>query len=326
MVKDSREADAYSRARQRLQLIAATLVEKERFESVFSRVMALVSQEELQALLLNAPAAPLSAADQQTLADMVQRGFQDWKNFHDKYSTEQKAIEQQNAGLATWDDVVFFMEKHGGAKRQSGYTQQHFRRTGKTVQRVEDEALVLNLKDDQDYIVSESIDVLVYGPDGPVTRRLGLNVGPVAETLRKYAFPDQPSGAAYLRWPGDQPLPAATFSFPFGVLALARQTVQSDKRGGWLEMGTSLHVFLIQNSETQNAELSEVNEPLKGDLLRALFRAIIPTRIEEAPELVRLLGEREKEVIENLRRPTETELATMIRHAVTPLLAGIVLQ
>jgi hypothetical protein len=91
-------------------------------------------------------------------------------------------------------------------------------------------------------------------------------------------------------------------------------------------MGTSLHVFLIQNDETQTAELSEVNEPLKGNLLRALFRAIIPTRIEEAPELVRRLGEREKEVIENLRRPTEAELATMIRHAVTPLLAGIVLQ
>src|SRR5215204_5907001 len=42
VVKDSREADAYRIARQKLQVVASTLVAKDRFEQIFSRVMCLV--------------------------------------------------------------------------------------------------------------------------------------------------------------------------------------------------------------------------------------------------------------------------------------------
>src|SRR5262249_59810892 len=58
VVKDSREADAYRIARQKLKIIAATLVEPERFEAIFARVMCLVPPEELQTVLIRASQAP----------------------------------------------------------------------------------------------------------------------------------------------------------------------------------------------------------------------------------------------------------------------------
>jgi hypothetical protein len=39
----------------KLRVIAATMVEKDKFESVFSRVMCLLPQDALQSLLLNSP-------------------------------------------------------------------------------------------------------------------------------------------------------------------------------------------------------------------------------------------------------------------------------
>src|SRR5205823_1190968 len=52
VAKDSREADAYRIARQKLVRIASTLVEADRFEAVFSRVMCLVPPEELQQIII----------------------------------------------------------------------------------------------------------------------------------------------------------------------------------------------------------------------------------------------------------------------------------
>ena len=101
VVEDSREADAFRIAREKLKLITRTLVEPERFEAVFSRVMCLVSQDELQDLMLNNSAAPFSDADQERLATMVQNGFQAWKRFHDRFGDQQRSIEAQYPGYCS---------------------------------------------------------------------------------------------------------------------------------------------------------------------------------------------------------------------------------
>src|SRR5260221_11779391 len=118
VVEDSREDDAYRIAREKLKLITKTLVEPERFESVFGRVMCLLSQDELQDILLNDPTAPFSLGDQTRLADMVQDGFWKWKAFHDQYGQQQKSIQRQNAGQATWADARQFLEQQADANPQ----------------------------------------------------------------------------------------------------------------------------------------------------------------------------------------------------------------
>jgi hypothetical protein len=115
VVKESREAEAYSIARQKLHLIASTMVEPERFESIFSRVMCLVPPEDLQNVMIHGAQAPLSSDDQQRLADMVQQGFRDWNDFHSRYGHQQREIRQQDPGLATWNDVAVFLENYGKA-------------------------------------------------------------------------------------------------------------------------------------------------------------------------------------------------------------------
>src|SRR5205823_2094392 len=113
VVKDSREADAFRIAREKLALITTTLVERERFESVFSRVMCLLPQDELQSVMLNQPSAPLNEHDEKRLSETVQEGFRVWKSFHDRFGEQQKSIRHQNPGLCTWDDVVYFLEQLG---------------------------------------------------------------------------------------------------------------------------------------------------------------------------------------------------------------------
>jgi len=315
VVKDSREADAYSSARQKLRLITETLVEKERFESVYTRVMALLPQEEFQGLLINDSTAPFSATDQNKLAELVQHGFKNWKAFHDHYSEQQKAIRNQSAGLVTWEDVVIFLEKYAGAVRQAGYASHSFVRGPHGALSVISDATVLTLRDGQDYIVSDYADALIYSSDGLLTRKLGLNSEVVAEVLRKYAF-EYPAGPAYLKWTSNL---QDNWPLPIGVLIFLRQTLQTGRRVAWQEISTSLHVFI-----TCEETFIELTSTEKSKLLHVIFQATVATRPDEIPKLTGLLIHTEHELVERLRRPTEDEFSRQIRHAVMPIFAGII--
>lgn len=318
VVKDSREADAYRIARDKLRLIAATMVEKNRFESVFSRVMCLLPQDALQSLLLNAPAAPLNSQDEEKLSEMIRQGFQDWKTFHDRFGNEQRALERQNPGLLTWDDVAFFLEELGGARREDGYQRQRFQREGRAVNRVDEEATVLQLNDGNRYVCGDYGEALVFGPDKTITTKLGLNLKPVAEIIRKHAFPEQTSGAAYLRWPNTEPMPPE-ITLPFCALVLLCQTLRVDRAGGWLEHGVALRCFVIQAG--QPVELKDDEKKL---FLQGLFRCVIRKSPDMVEDLLQGLVPAETDLIEQLRRPTEEEMAAQIRHSVLPLFAGVI--
>src|SRR5262249_49385499 len=151
-------------------------------------VMCLLPQDALQNLLMNAPAAPFDSQDEEKLSEMIRQGFQDWKIFHDRFGDEQRALERQNPGLLTWEDVTFFLEELGGAQREHGFNRQRFQREGRTVNRVDEEATVLRLSDGTRYVCGDYGEALVFGPDKTVTPKLGLNLKPVAEIIRKYAF------------------------------------------------------------------------------------------------------------------------------------------
>lgn len=319
VVEDSREADAFRIAREKLKLITRTLVEPERFEAVFSRVMCLVSQDELQDLMLNNSAAPFSDADQDRLATMVQNGFQAWKRFHDRFGDQQRSMQSQNPGLLRWEDVAAFFEQYANAVPEPGHKTTRFRRSGTGVSRVEEDATVFCFQSGEAFLFDEHSDALVYGPDGNPTPKFGLNRPEAAEVLRRVAFPSQFAGAAWLRWPDDAPLPNGLIGGAFGVLVLLKQTLRRDTSGFWTEIGQSLHSYLI----TADSCREETDES-RATLLRAVFRS----GIRKGPDtdshlLVDNLCRQEILHCETLRQPTPEELENKVRHAVTPLFAAI---
>ena len=106
VVKDSREVDTYAYAREKLKTIASTLVPEDRFEALFGRVMSLVPPEELSDILGQGPVGPLSPEEREKIADLVTRGFDQWKGFHDRYSKQQKQIRTLDPGQASWLDLA----------------------------------------------------------------------------------------------------------------------------------------------------------------------------------------------------------------------------
>ena len=320
VVDDSREADAFRIARDKLKLITRTLVEPERFEAVFSRVMCLVSQDELQDLMLNNSAAPFSDADQDRLATMVQNGFHAWKQFHDRFGDQQRSIQTQNPGLLRWDDVAEFFVQYANAVPEPGHKTTRFRRNGTTVNRVEEDAKVFCFQNGQAFLFDEHSDALVYGPNGNPTSKFGLNRPEAAEVLRRVAFPSQSAGAAWLRWPDDTSLPAGLTGGAFGVLVFLKQTLRRDSSGLWTEIGQSLHAYLVTADSCR-----EERDDSRVSLLRAIFRSAVrkgPDTVSHP--LMDALGRQEGSVCEVLRQPTPEELESKVRHAVAPLFAAII--
>jgi superfamily II DNA/RNA helicase len=196
VVGDSREADAYRIARNKLRTIAAAL-RPERFEMIFSRVMSLVPPEALQSVILEAAASPLSAEDAERLAGMVESGFREWRSFHERFNAEQQRIRQIDGGLVTWEDVEDFLVKYAEAEAVDGFRAQRFEIINGEAQPVEDVANVFRFRDGTMYATGDAQGAPVFGPNDVSVTQLGLNSEPVARVLREAAFPKRPTGAAH---------------------------------------------------------------------------------------------------------------------------------
>jgi superfamily II DNA or RNA helicase len=320
VVKDSREADAYRVAREKLRLVASTLVAPERFDTVFSRVMCLISPEELQDVLIEASATPLQPDEQNKIAEMVESGFQAWREFHDRYAGRQKEIRAQDPGLAKWDDLRLFLQEHGAAEKQDGFTASRFRLVEGAVAAHDDPVEVLRLRDGLSYMLGDGDGAPIAGPGGEKVNRLGLNVPVVTELLRKFAFPELPTGAAHLRWPAGVSGESIFDGKPLIVFAMLRQTFKTDQRTGWTEHSLALHCYVATPGEPPRL----VEGHQKQQLLRALVTGVIRSKPDEETAPSVALKSIEGEIIGALRRPTETELRDGIRHAVVPILVGLI--
>ena len=320
VVRDSREAHAYHAARQKLEVIARALVPRERFEAVFSRVMGLVPPEELQDVLIQAAAGPLSDRDQDAIARMVQEGFGAWQTFHDRFAERQRQMRQQDPGLATWEDVARFLSEYGNVETREGFRALRFTRTGDRVDPVEQPVAVVSLGGAERYVCGDVGGAPVYGADGSQARQLGLNLPPVAEILRRLAFVTS-AGAAVVRVPADRAVPGAVGGEAFGVLVFVRQTVRPDPRVGHVEVGVSLACYVV----SPGRDPVPVEGQQKRELLYALFDATVArTKPDPADPVVAALGRYEADIGNQLRIPTEPEMRSGVRHAVTPILAALV--
>lgn len=247
VVKDSREADAYRVARGKLEQITRTLVDPEKFEALFSRVMCLIPPDEFADLVIDTTGPGLTDEQQRRLAKMVRRGYQSWDDFHRRYAERQRAIRALSPGLATWADLRRLLEEQAGAVAVDGFRSLRFTRSVGDEHPVAIKAPVpvVRLGDGGHYCGQEHDGMPISGPDGVAVRPLGLNVPVVADVLRRLALASTTTGAAQLRWPAGKP--PGSCGPTFGLLVLLRQTLRSEE-SRWVEQGLTLHVYHVDES------------------------------------------------------------------------------
>ena len=239
VMRDSREEEAYAVADQKLRMITSALVPPDRFDALFSRVMTLIPPEELQDALLRHRGEP--GVDTEKIAMLVQEGFNKWKAFHDKYSSEQKKIEALNPGLAAWEDLYEFLCEYAGARPVDGYSVLQFLLKEGEVKSVRHAASVVTFDGNSFFACGDYAGAPVYGPGNMTAQQLGLNVPAVAKGLRRAAFPEEESGAGHIRWPKDLNLPLG-LEPPFGV-SCAHEAGSQDGAGGMVRGAGSSSLF-----------------------------------------------------------------------------------
>jgi hypothetical protein len=315
VVRDSRETQAWSVARERLTSIAHTLVAPDRFETVFSRVMCLIPPEELQTVLINSPASPLADNEVQRLSSLVDSGFRDWQSFHDRYAANQRQIREQPSGLARWHQLRDFLIRYGGSEAAVGIARTRFIHSEGQVQTVDETAEVLKLSDGSLCFVGDYDGGLFSGQTAGTVGPLGLNIPPVADLLRTCANPTLPTGAAHLRWGDDQKELRARLGDDVVILAFARQTFRLDSVGGINEVGSELIAYVI--NAQQSSVLSAADRVALFDMNRL---ATVRVRPVESSLFTHAVTE-EPRLINELRRPSEEAIRQGVRYAVWPILA-----
>jgi len=321
VVRNSRETHMWNVARRKLDLVARSLVAPERFETVFSRVMCLVPPEELQTLLLESPATPLSDDESDRLSALVEAGFQSWNSFHARYSENQKQIRALSPGLATWSDLRDVLMEFGGAKAIGGFRAGRFVRREREVDYVEDDADVVQLPDGQCYLVGDSGASTLSCPIGQRASALGLNIPYVSKVLRTLGLPDTVVGAAFLRWPEGLDRSELGNADATGILIYARMTLRAESQGAWTELGTELFCYTVRPDGTVSLLTDKNTRRL---VLTDLRRGSVRMKPEDPNGLVPALRTAHASIINELRAPTDADRESGRRYALFPLLAAVV--
>lgn len=316
VVRDSRESQAWSVARERLRAVASTLVSPDRFETVFSRVMCLIPPEELQTVLINSPVSPLAENEVQQLASLVDSGFRDWQSFHERYAENQRQIRELPAGLAQWRHLRDFLIHYGGAEVVSGIMRTRFVRQGTKVEAVVEDTEVLRLSDGSLCFVGDFDGTLFNGEGIESVGALGLNVPIVADLLRNVSNQENPTGAAHLRWGNGHQALRESVGEEVVILAFLRQTFHLDSIGGITDAGSELLAFAI--SAEQTLPLTDAERNTLFDLSRSTTIRVRPVQ----SMLFHRAVQEEHRLIGELRRPTETAIRQGKRYAVWPILSA----
>lgn len=317
VTKDSREADVYDVARQKLEIIASQLGSPDRAEAIFARVMALVPPDELLQVMGRGPLSPLSEQDRSDIERLVTAGHERWSAFDRSYRNQQQKIRALEPGQATWADIAWLAKRYLSAMPADGYKVLRFVHQGEEVADASEAAEVLRVEG-RDRAVGDYGGMPITGPGGVPATLLGLNTEPLCSTLKRFAFGEERVGAAHVRWPDNVPPPAGLGPSPFGLLFYAKQTLRltgSDP----VETALGLHAYAVDLERSV-----ELEPDVRARTVRALVEATVRQKPEDAPQLVERLRELDATILQGLRRPTEAELENQVRHVVYPLLAAVV--
>lgn len=314
VVSNSREVDIYDKARHKLQDIASTLVEPDRLEQLFARVMSLVPPDELQDVMVRRPLGPLDGSEISALSKLVTEGYRRWQSFHDRYSGTQRQIGALDPGRARWDDLERFATDQLGARRVDGYSALRFRFQDTEVVEASEGATVLDIAG-RHFACGDFGDMPVLGSGPGAAARLGLNVDPLVDALRTAGLPDRPTGAAYVRLVDRTGVPDHIRT-SFGLLIYGRQGVRN-QGGLFVESSLDLVVAVIEPGRDPTL--------LGGDDRAAVMRNLQSATLRRdgiaEPALMEALRNADASLSRQLRRPGEDR---GMRFALFPVAAVIV--
>jgi superfamily II DNA or RNA helicase len=316
IVRDSREERMWAVARQRLETISRTMVSRDRFEALFSRVMCLIAPEDLQRVMLHDTGPAMGPELESNLSDLVEAGYRSWQSFHDQYAQNQRTIRQMPAGLSRWEDIESFLMRHADAERHEGITVTGFRETGGTVTAEDAPARALKLQNGICGVIGDYSGNPTGGDASSAIKRLGLNVPEVLKVIRELALPRQPTGAALLRWGEAAPLLRNRLGRSSILWVFLRQKIQFGQLGGANELGIELHLYT-------SSENGGTTRPLDDEERESFLRNLsgFTTRIKQSTGLSGTKWtDVQAEITANLTRPSEFEGRNRIRNAVWPLL------
>ena len=180
----SREVQMYRSARDKLRLISKQL-DPEQFESLFSRVMALVPPAELEDILSNAPFVDSDIS--QEIGELVRKGYEAWQSFDDKYRKNSEEIQSLAGGEATWTDLGKFLTRYGSALWSSDATRTVFDFDEGEIVAVDELLRTINL-DGQLYACGDTGGLKLNHAGAQEIAQLGLNVAAVAKTSQGRVF------------------------------------------------------------------------------------------------------------------------------------------
>jgi hypothetical protein len=232
---------------------------------------------------------------------------------------EQQRIRQLDVGLVTWEDVGEFLVKYAEAEAIEGFRAQRFETINGEAEPVEDVVNVFRLRNGTFYATGDTQGAPVFGPNDEVSRTR-IKPEPVAAALRESAFPKTPAGAAHVKLASAWRSVNMAKSIPVGILVFLVQPMQALQQAGWQELSPRLVCYEI----TPNGASRLVEDKEKRALLRALLQASPRLKPPEEEQLIAALTSSELRLFEELRRPSNEQIAAGIRHAVTALFAAIV--
>lgn len=319
VLERTREERAYAVAYEKLKHIAHSLtMDPARFEELFARVMSLIPPADFQDVMTEA-AMGFSIHDAQRVAALVETGFCNWRDFHDRYHAEQK-LRTPQPGQATWEDLERFSRQYAKGKSVAGFSALRFeRRDNKEIVSTLDEIPVQELPDGMLVAFADVGGRPIVGPEGKNVIPAGLNINAIADALCFAAFPDQPTGVAFLRWSESSPLPRIP-SAPLGVLVFARIIIASSLGTGWSEQGVTFHVWTV----ARDGQTNEIFPPDSGTVVRQMMTASVRTKPEIPVEFAALLLKLESRIANEYRQRCETDVTEGLRFAVFPLCAAII--
>jgi superfamily II DNA or RNA helicase len=318
VVSGTREERMWAVARARLRSVAETMVEPEKFESLFSRVMSLVAPEELQEIFVGDPSGDVSAVDSERLSSLVVEGFERWRQFDERFSETQRKIKEMNPGLAEWQDVRCFLKDYGGVEDEPGIFITRFRFDHEnTVFSSSEPAGVLRFRDGSLGYLGNLDGAPLDGPNAQKVSGIGLNEPRVLNFIRQHALPELLTGAANLRWGVDSQSIAKQLGKDAAIFAFVVQKFQFDTFGGSKCISNDLVVYGGVFGTDQIFLI-------EGKSKRSLISALQKVSVKAKPEL-RNFGwilEKESKLALLLHNPTPQQLKERIRIAVWPILAA----
>jgi hypothetical protein len=306
---ESREVEMYRIARDKLHLIARQL-DPEQFENLFSRVMSLVAPKELEDVMSNFRAGAATSVKSEEIGRLVKNGYQAWQEFDNEYRSNAQKIQATAAGEATWIDLGNFLRRQGDAELGPDTNQTSFTYTDNEIVAVDERLPTLRIKENF-YACGDSGGLLPDPIDGQSVWQLGLNLPEVSAALRRAFIPDRLCGAGYLKFPSTLN-DTNIGSSPFGFLCFIRQTIRYEMERA-AEERLSLHCYVVRPGSRQALSPSQ-----QANFLRELAEA---TRIKDPVEtdLAKSLLLAEAEIADELRRPSEADMTSRVRHIAWPI-------